>query len=290
LLLSVLDLFEQGEVESNLIELTSDLGELFARYWEQALPFNRRGNLALPFFHLQSDGFWHLLPKRGEEDALNFASQIRSLSRLEETVLGARLDEALYELLGVRESRDLLRSILIETYFAPDLRESLVEQSTVNHEAFLYSKELLERRNEQAVKETLDWVEAYRPAARDQGFRRALVTAYSHRCALCGLRVRTLDGHTVVDAAHIVPWSESHDDRPANGMALCRTCHWTFDEGLLRIAPSYEIFASAQLRVASNLPGYLSSLEGRGIVRPSEEVYWPDPTSLQWHHENVFRR
>jgi len=290
LLLSVLDLFEQGEIKSNLIELTSDLGELFARYWEQVLPFNRRGNLALPFFHLQGDGFWRLLPKRGKEDTLNSASQIRSLSHLEETVLGARLDEALHALLSASESRSFLRSVLIEAYFAPDLRESLVERSAVNHEAFLYSKELLERRNKQAVRETLESVEAYRPAARDQGFRCAVVTAYSHRCALCGLRVRTLDGHTVVDAAHIVPWSVERDDRPANGMALCRTCHWTFDEGLLRVAPSYEIFASTQLRVASNLPGYLSSLERRGIVRPSEEVYWPDPTSLQWHHENVFRR
>ncbi len=290
LLLSVLDLFEQDEIKSNLIELTSDLGELFARYWEQVMAFNRRGNLALPFFHLQGDGFWHLLPKRGKEDVLNSASQIHSLSRLEETVLGAWLDEALYELLGVPESRSFLRSILIETYFAPEMRGSLVERSAINHEAFLYSKELLGRRNEQAVRETLEWVEACRPTARDQGFRRALVIAYSHRCALCGLRVRTLDGHTVVDAAHIVPWSVNYDDRPANGMALCRTCHWTFDEGLLRVAPSYEIFASAQLRVDSNLPGYLSSLEGRGIVRPSEEVYWPDLTSLQWHHKNIFRR
>jgi putative restriction endonuclease len=45
----------------------------------------------------------------------------------------------------------------------------------------------------------------YRPAVRDQGFRRAVVTAYLHRCALCGIRVRTLDGRTAVAVAHIVP-------------------------------------------------------------------------------------
>ncbi|MBA3426477.1 MAG: HNH endonuclease [Rubrobacter sp.] len=290
MLLSALDLFERGEVESNLVKLSPDLGELFARYWERVLPFGQRGNLALPFFHLRSDGFWHLLPQRGRAEILNSASQIRSLSRLEETVLGAWLDEALYELLCVPETRTFLRAILIETYFAPEIQESLAEQSTVNHEAFQYSNELLERRTDQAVKETLESVEVYRPAVRDQGFRRAIVTVYSHRCALCGIRLRTLDGHTVVDAAHIIPWSVNHDDRPANGMALCRTCHWTFDEGLLRVAPSYEILASAQLRVATNLPGYLSNLEGRGIVRPSKDIYWPDPESLRWHHENVFRR
>ncbi len=290
LLLCVLDLFEQGEAKSNLIELTPDLGEMFARYWTKVLPFDRRGNLALPFFHLRGDGFWHLVPKRGKEEVLSSVTQIRSWSRLEETVCGARLDEALYRLLFVPESRNFLRSVLVETYFAAQLRELLVEQGAVNREAFLYSKELLERRGGQTIGETLTKEKAYRPAARDQGFRRAVVTAYAHRCALCGVRVRTLDGHTVVDAAHIVPWSVGHDDRPANGMALCRTCHWTFDEGLLRVSSAYEILASTQLRAASNLPGYLANLERRSIAGPAERIYWPDLTSLEWHYHHVFRR
>jgi putative restriction endonuclease len=290
LLLCVLDLFEQGDVESNLIELTPDLGEMFAQYWTKVLPFDRRGNLALPFFHLRGDGFWHLLPKQGKEEALNSASQIRSLTRLDETVLGARLDQALYRVLHHQECRDTLRSVLINTYFASELQESLAEQGTVNREAFVYSEKLLRRRGGQTIGEASTKEEAYRPAVRDQGFRRAVVTAYAHRCALCGIRVRTLDGHTVVDAAHIVPWSVGRDDRPANGMALCRTCHWTFDEGLLRVSSEYEIRASAQLRFASNLPGYLTSLEGRGIIGPVEEAYWPDLDSLEWHHKEVFRR
>ncbi len=252
------------------------------------MPFDRRGSLALPFFHLRSEGFWHLLPKQDREEALRSTSQIRSLSRLRETVIGVRLDEALYETFRTRHYRDLLRSVLIETYFSPELRGLLVEQGAVNREAFLYSKELLERRGEQIIGEAVA-EKSYRPAARDQGFRRAVVTAYAHRCALCGIRLRTLDGHTVVDAAHIVPWSVGHDDRPANGMALCRTCHWTFDEGLLRVS-AYSIFTSTQLSISGNLAGYLTSLAGRGIVCPVEEAYWPDPASLEWHHDRVFRR
>jgi len=284
----VLDLFEQGEVRSNLIEFTPDLGEVFARYWETTLPFDRRGNIALPFFHMRSECFWHLMPMQGKEEILYSSRQIRSVAQLREVVVGARLDEALYEILEVEESRSLLRSVLIETYFAPELQNSLLEQGNVNREAFLYSKRLLEKRGDGIVGETV--AEVYRPEARYQGFRRAVVTAYSHRCALCGIRVRTLDGHTVVDAAHIVPWNVGQDDRPANGMALCRTCHWTFDEGLLRVSLSYEIHASVQLSVIGNMPSYLTSLEGRGIVRPSEESYWPDPASLRWHHDRVFRR
>ena len=141
----------------------------------------------------------------------------------------------------------------------------------------------------EASAETLAAEEAYRPAIRDQGFRRAVVTAYSHRCALCGIRVRTLDARTAVTAAHIVPWSETQDDRPANGMALCRMCHWTFDEGLLGVSQKYQVIASWQLTVSNNLPGYLTNLEGRGIVGPSRERFWPDTESLRWHCENVLR-
>ena len=103
------------------------------------------------------------------------------------------------------------------------------------------------------------------------------------------IRVRTLDGHTAVTAAHIVPWSETHDDRPANGMALCRMCHWIFDEGLLGVSQRSQVIISQQLTVLDNLPGYLTNLEGRGIVGPSQDPFWPDTESLRWHYEHVFR-
>lgn len=286
LLLCVLDLFDSGEIPSNLIEISDDLAELFSRYWERVLPFSRLGNLALPFFHVQGDGFWHLLPR---QEGIATGSQITSLTRLREEIVGARLDERLYDLVRSGENRDRLRRVLTETYFPPETRRSVVEQSAINRGAFVYSEELLNHPEDPRVAETLPAEEAYRPAIRDQGFRRAVVTAYSHRCALCGIRVRTLEGHTAVTAAHIVPWSETRDDRPANGMALCRMCHWTFDEGLLGVSQGYEVVASRQLTVSNNLPGYLTNLEGRGIVGPSRELFWPDTESLRWHHENVLR-
>ena len=286
LLLCVLDLFDSGEISSNFFEISDDLVELFGKYSERVLPFIRPGSLALPFFHLQGDGFWHLL-SRHESAALG--SQISSLTRLREEIFGARLDEDLYALIRSEENRDRLRSVLIETYFSREARQSLVKQSIINRGAFVYSGELLRHPEDPTVQETLSLEEAYLPAVRDQGFQRAVVTAYSHRCALCGIRVRTLDGHTAVTAAHIVPWSETQDDRPPNGMALCRMCHWTFDEGLLGVSQIYEVIASRQLNTLDNLPGYLTSLEGRGIVGPDRKPLWPDTESLQWHRQNVLR-
>ena len=286
LLLCVLDLFDSGKISSNFVEITDDLTELFGLYWGRVFPFGRPGNLALPFFHLQGDGFWHLLPKH---ENVSPGSQITSLARLRAEVVGARLDEQLYGLVQTKENRDRLRGVLIEAYFSPETQGPVSEQGAINRGAFVYSEELLRRPKDSRVEETLPIEEAYRSAVRDQGFRRAVVSAYLHRCALCGLRVRTVDGRTAVAAAHIVPWSETRDDRPANGMALCRMCHWTFDEGLLGVSRRYEVLASRQLNTLDNLPGYLSNLEGRGILGPSQEPFWPDTSALRWHYENVFR-
>ena len=66
-------------------------------------------------------------------------------------------------------------------------------------------------------------------------------------------------------------------------------CHWTFDEGLLGVSQEYQVITSQQLIVSNNLPGYLTNLEGRGIVGPAKKVFWPDTESLRWHQENVLR-
>ncbi|MCB0022584.1 MAG: HNH endonuclease [Caldilinea sp.] len=122
----------------------------------------------------------------------------------------------------------------------------------------------------------------YTPA-RYQGFRRAVVSAYDHRCAFCGIRMFTSDGHTVVEAAHIIPWAVAHNDDPRNGLALCRLCHWAFDEGLLGVSAAYTLLAAAQLSLAPNLPGHLAPLQGRAIFLPVEEPLHPDLAALAWH-------
>lgn len=287
LLLSVMDLFAQGSITSNLVELTPELGELFTLYWAKVMPIGRRGNLAMPFFHLRSDGFWHLVPRPGKEALLTESRRIHSIYQLRDTVLGARLDEELFVLLCARESRDLLRTVLIKTYFAPDLQPALVEQGITNIESFQYSLRLLERARTARAKERSEDEDQYRPAARDQGFRRAVTSAYDHRCALCGIRMLTPEGHTAVDAAHIVPWSISHDDDPRNGIALCRLCHWTFDEGLLGISSHYLVITSPQLAANDNVPGHLLTLAGRAIIGPGEHLLWPDLDALNWHRRHV---
>jgi putative restriction endonuclease len=290
LLLAVMDLFAEGTIKANFIEITSDLGELFSLYWSRVMPPDRRGNLALPFFFLKSEGFWHLIPQPDKGDILAATSHIRSVKQLYDLVMGAKLDEELFKILQVEKSRNQLRTVLIQTYFAPELRPGLIEQGLINTEAYQYSQELLEQARIQGNRAPSIKEEPYRPAARNQGFRRAVVIAYEHRCAFCGIRMMSSDGHTVVDAAHIIPWSVSHNDNPRNGMALCKLCHWTFDEGMIGVSQKYLVITSPQLVSNRNIPAHLSTLNGRPIFRPAEEILWPDLAAFLWHHKVIFRK
>ena len=124
--------------------------------------------------------------------------------------------------------------------------------------------------------------------ARDQGFRKAIVTLYEHRCALCGIRMLTLEGHTVVEAAHIKPWHESYDDMPTNGMALCRLCHWYFDEGFMSIGGEYQVLVSKRVQFEKNLPSHILTLSERNIVTPGDHKFWPSRENLEWHRMKIF--
>lgn len=291
LLLTIIDLFAQSSMTNNLIEPTEELGDLFQQYWSLVMPAERRGNLAMPFFHMRREGFWHLVPCPGQEAVLAAIKTMTSMTQVRNILLGARLDSELFDLLCMEVGRARLRTVLIETYFGPELRPRLIAQGNTNLAAYLYSKHLLElaRHTPLQVGEHTDIYEIQAPV-RDQGFRRAIVQAYAHRCAFCGIRMQTADGRTAVTAAHIIPWSVSHNDDPRNGMALCRLCHWTFDEGLLSVSSRYLVIASPQLRVGENVPGHLATLIDRPILGPEEQRLWPDRETIAWHRRHKLLR
>jgi putative restriction endonuclease len=289
LLLSVIDLFAQGELTSNLIRLTPGLGDIFHLYCSQVMPPDWRCNIAMPFFHLSREGFWHLKPLPGKEAVIASGRRLQSESLLLDNVAGAVLDEELYSLMCVEKSRDVLRAAIIESFFDEVTQKRLMAQTTINAEAFEYSQQLLAGVSKKKA-EVEESPEKYSQSARDQGFRRAVVLAYSHRCALCGIRMLTPDGHTAVAAAHIVPWSISHNDDLRNGMALCHLCHWTFDKGLMGVSAEYRVLTSPRLSTDQNVPGHLVTLSNREILGPIEKELWPDVVSLKWHLSEVFRK
>ncbi len=100
----------------------------------------------------------------------------------------------------------------------------------------------------------------------------------------------TPEGHTIVEAAHIVPWSQSQNDKPQNGMALCKLCHWSFDEGLMSVGQDYDVIISRAVRKDHNYPGHMETLTGRTILKPQNNMYWPDQNNLDIHRCKIFKK
>jgi putative restriction endonuclease len=285
LLLAVFDLVARGVITSPFIAVTDDLvelNELFNLYWRRIIPLGQTSSIAFPFPRLHNEPFWELVPVPGKEITPATIQSINSVSQLRTVALGARLDEELFRFMQQPASRNALREALLHSCFSGEARAALEEQACINAEAFSYSLELEQKAHLPLVAETLA-AEAYKPAARDQGFLRIVVTTYDHRCALCGVRIVTPEGHTVVDAAHIIPWSKSRIDDIRNGMALCKLCHWAFDEGMMGVSDDFNVITSRQIAVNPNVPGFLLTLSGRGIIGPPDRDLWPARQYLAEH-------
>jgi putative restriction endonuclease len=286
LLLAVLDLAAQGKLTENFVAISPDLAELFRGYWVRVMPSSRKtAQWAYPFFYLRSEGFWHLVPKTGMELDLKQVRNISSLSHLQDVASGARLDDALYALICIEDTRNTLRATLIERYFSESVRDALIAQGNLNLATYQYAARLLDRKH---LRETTDTGSEYL-AVRSAGFRQAIVTAYDHRCVLCGMRIVTENGRTAAMAAHIIPWSHSHNDDPRNGLCLCRMCHWVFDEGLATVTAQYHVCLSTQLRGQTNIAGHLLTLNGRPIFEPIDSAWNPDTEALEWHTREIFQ-
>lgn len=290
LLLAVLDLVHRGVITTPFIAVTADLvelNELFNLYWRRVVPLGQTSSIAFPFSRLAREPFWELDPQPGKAITDAVINNTSSVSYLRKYALGAKLDDGLFRVMQSGEGREALRETLLFSCFSAEAAAQLREQSIINREAFDYSRLLEEQSHLPLVWEIVE-ADNYRAAARDQGFRRIVVKAYDHRCALCGVRIVTPDGHTVVEAAHIVPWSRSQNDDIRNGMALCRTCHWGFDEGMLGVSDCYTVITARAIGNDPNFPGLLTMLSGRGIIPPAERELWPAPQHLA-EHRRVWR-
>jgi putative restriction endonuclease len=282
LLLAVMDHIDEGLITENFIRPSLDLVDTFNTYITLVLPVGWKTSMAHPFPRLQSEGFWQRITNPGYNQDKGY--NVTSIAKLQEIYAGARLDEELFLFMLNPESRLKLRTVLIDTYFAKEIRPLLLEQSKVNVEAYQYSQQLLSE-----LKDVQDWETPEKLKVRDQGFRKTIVQLYGHRCAMCGIRMITPDGHTIVEAAHIKPWALSRDDLPTNGLALCRLCHWSFDEGLMSVGKDYEVLVSRQAKKDPNIPGPIMTFADRPIFRPSEQLYWPSQNNIAWHRESVFK-
>jgi putative restriction endonuclease len=69
-------------------------------------------------------------------------------------------------------------------------------------------------------------------------------------------------------------------------MALCKLCRWAFDEGMMGVSDNYEVITSRQIAANLNVPGFLLTLTGRGIIGPQERNLWPARQYIAEHRRD----
>ena len=114
LLLAILDEAESGQLIQNRIEISDRLIDRFLVLWKNYVTTENIATFALPFFHLQHDGFWHLHAYPYKADWLKHQSSINTLGPLRESIQYATLDEELFSLLSDPQSCKILRQTLLQ--------------------------------------------------------------------------------------------------------------------------------------------------------------------------------
>ena len=286
LLLAVIELIERGQIPENKIFLSPELAETFREYWLQVT--DRRPDITLPFFHLKSDGFWHLHANPGYEQILNVVPRIRGAARFREVIAHASFDDALFALLTEPQGREVIRQTIISTYF-PDFTETIGSLIAEGFEIGEYGQLLIRQVDVPFSVQRSEPIEAETPV-RSGGFRREIMRIYNYTCVVCRLRILTLDGESVTEAAHIVPFHVSQNDDVRNGISLCKLHHWSFDKGLISLSGSYQIIVSELMSEEGPAGWTLTELRGKSILLPEQDLLSPAQEALEWHREEVFQR
>ena len=283
LLLTVLDLFEKGQIHRNEVYLSPELTANFLKFWHQFAASDHHSNIALPFFHLTGDQFWHLMPNPGFEAAIQARVKLRTLPALRSAVQYAYLDGDLFALLQAAPSRQHLTTLLIQAWF-PEKRDQITE--SFKYDEFETIQQTLFDSGG-ATYNTDDLKDQDQIFVRNAAFRRNVVKLYDQRCAFCKLRVISWDGVNLVDGAHIQPFAQFRDDRFVNGLALCKNHHWAFDRGWFGVDDDYRIVIPRD-RFTEEAPQEsrgMMAFRGERIDLPREQRFMPSLEALKWHRE-----
>lgn len=130
LLLSIIELVEEGYITDNTVELSDTLIDKFDEIWSRFVKdscFNC--NITAPFWHMRSEPFWRIIMREGK---VPNPSSLKSLQ--EDTI--ACIDQKLFKHFDKPEESIIIKEILLKNYLYIDIKDTdfmLTDNSTSNH-------------------------------------------------------------------------------------------------------------------------------------------------------------
>lgn len=289
LLVSILQLFASKFIKENRIYLTPELVTLFRENWAKLVTTQHDCRISYPFYYLRSDKFWHLKPKNNFIEVSSLGSLVKSFSKLNEAIDYASFDEELFVLLEDQINCDILIIFLLDTYF-PETKNGF-NNSNGNNEIEQIKQQILKEDAVEYVAEVKKLIREKKEEEiylRSSIFKREVPKIYNYTCCISGMRIDTMENISMVDACHIVPFSESYNDTISNGIALCPNLHRAFDRGLIGVDENYKVIVSDEF-VEKETNYSLKKFSGNKILLPSNRNYAPLMKHFEWHRNNVFK-
>lgn len=275
LLLSIIHLIEKQQIKNNKIGITPELVATFKDYWHKLVADVRfTSNFSLPFYHLKSDGFWHIQTYPGQELILTNSNSIKSFLQLKQVVAYGYFNTELFEFLLNEHTRKILKQSLVDAYFSNISFEqsnnviSEIINQILHEPPSIYKAKAL----------TFDEEEVF---VRSGVFKKEIPKIYNFACAISGMKIISDSDVQMVDACHIVPFSESHDDTISNGLSLCPNLHRAFDRGLISISHEYKVLVKPFFEQESFYS--VRQFEGRQIALPTNGTFFPSQQNLAAH-------
>lgn len=278
MLLAMIDLADAGDMDVNRVRYEPALLDRYHQYFAIVREDSDRPNSYLPFFHLSREPFWHLQPIDSDAAYLEKMKTVGSHRDILENIDHAWLDTDLYRLLQRSVVRDRLREVLISRWFPA--KETQLRATISQHAE--------ENAAERSIRGDAP-IATDDETVRDTAFRRVVLEAYDYRCAASGMRLVIPGVAVLMDAAHLIPFSESRNDSPTNGMSLTPTYHRALDRRLIAPGPDLKWHVSPLLdsRVKDYEP--LLQLAGCPVLFHGAKRYRPSRDSLEWRLEKLRR-
>lgn len=125
MLLAVIDMIEYELTDGNRYYLDEETEASYQYNWNLYIPVNVfmfKPNPWTPFWHLKKEPFWHFATIPGKEECIEDLApkgQTASVGKMRNVIKYAYLDEELYSLLKLEDSRSVFKKLLVERYIYP---------------------------------------------------------------------------------------------------------------------------------------------------------------------------
>lgn len=246
-------------------------------------PIGNRRVLRKPFYRLmKQDKVWEIPEADGLKETKDGDVSHGNLKRIE--ARGGFTDKIFNTLMHDKTIALCLAGMLVEKFFAPVLHERVLK-ATLGEIADSVSEARMEQNSSEFLRLTL------LRRRRQANFRRMVLPAYHHSCAVCNHSIEYPPNYwPSLEAAHIRSHSQEGPDEVQNGLALCATHHELFDCGLFTITPAELCIRVSEPLMEHNPKSPIIELNKSQLrAKPTEKADWPAREHLEWHSSYVFK-